>query len=57
MHVGGELMPDYERMYHLLFNAITNAVEHLKNGKAETACNVLICAQQEAEEVYIEAGE
>ena len=57
MHAGGELMPDYERMYHLLFNAITNAVEHLKNGKAETACNVLICAQQEAEEVYIEAGE
>lgn len=50
-------MPDYEKLYHLLFNAITDALDVLDQGDAQTARATLIRAQQQAEELYIVAGE
>ena len=50
-------MPDYEKLYHLLFNAITNALRQIEAGSPDAARFLLILAQQEAEEIYIEAGE
>lgn len=38
-------MPDYQRMYRGLFNAVTDAIELLQK------------AQQDAEEIYISEGE
>ena len=43
-------MPDYEKLYHILFNAVTDAIELLPEGEAKEQ---LIKAQQECEEVYI----
>ena len=50
-------MPDYEKLYHLLFNAITDALRKIETGDAETARFLLVRAQQQAEELYIETGE
>lgn len=50
-------MPNFERLYHLLFNAITDAREKLESSEPETARFLLIRAQQTAEEAYIESGE
>ena len=50
-------MPDYEKMYLLLFSAITDALRQIEAGRPEAARFLLIRAQQEAEEIYIEAGE
>jgi hypothetical protein len=38
-------MPDYRKMYFMLFNAVTSAVEHLQN------------AQNEGEDTYVESEE
>ena len=48
---------DYEKMYHLLFNAITDALEHLDAQNYGKAKGTLIAAQQKAEEIYIESAE
>ena len=48
-------MPDYEKMYHILFNAITNALRELEAGRAGEAARLLMEAQKETEELYIEA--
>ena len=50
-------MPDYEKLYHLLFNAITDAVERIAQGEPESARFLLIRAQQAAEETYLLAGD
>ena len=47
-------MPDYEKLYHILFNAATDAVEKLPEGEAR---DILISAQQKCEEIYIEEEE
>lgn len=47
-------MPNYEKLYHLLFNAITDALEMMGSGNPETARVLLVRAQQNAEELYIE---
>ncbi len=47
----------FRRMYFLLFNRITDAIEALQRGNVEEARTILICAQQEAEELYIEGKE
>ena len=47
-------MPIYEKLYHTLFNAVTDAVELLPECAAREK---LIKAQQDCEELYIEAGE
>ena len=48
-------MPDYEKMYHLLFNAITDALEQIEQQNFGSAKDLLIAAQQKTEEVYITA--
>lgn len=54
---GGVIMPDYEKLYHLLFNTITDALRRIEAGSLDAARFLLIRAQQEAEEIYIKAGE
>lgn len=48
-------MPDYKKLYHLLFNAITEALKALAAGRTDSAKLLLICAQQTAEERYLAA--
>ena len=52
-----EAVPDYEKLYHLLFNAITDAAERIAQGEPESARFLLIRAQQAAEEAYLLAGD
>ena len=47
----------FKKMYLLLFNRITDAIEAIERGDAARAKTVLICAQQDAEELYIEGTE
>ena len=47
-------MPDYEKLYHLLFNAITDALEEMENQNYGEAAALLRKAQLNAEEAYIE---
>lgn len=47
-------MPDYEKLYFQLFAAMADAVEVIKTANYGTAKEILIRAQQEAEEDYIE---
>ncbi|MBR5342404.1 MAG: hypothetical protein IK149_00740 [Oscillospiraceae bacterium] len=47
----------FKRMYLLLFNRITDALEALGRGSAEQARAILIRAQQDAEELYLEGTE
>lgn len=49
-------MSDKE-LYHLLFNAITDALEELKKLNIGKAMALLIAAQQKAEEGYLEREE
>ena len=50
-------MPDYQKMYTLLFNAVTDAVESLEAQNYGAARDVLVTAQRAAEELYIQAEE
>ena len=50
-------MPDYEKLYHLLFNPITDAVEHLERKESSLARFLLMEAQRKAEELYISSEE
>ncbi len=45
----------YKTLYHLLFNAITDALRALDAGETDKARELLIFAQQSAEERYLEA--
>ena len=47
----------FKRMYLLLFNRITDALGALEQGDAVQAKAVLIRAQQDAEELYLEGTE
>lgn len=47
-------MPDYQKLYTLLFNAVTDAVEELERMNFGAARERLISAQQQAEERYLE---
>lgn len=46
---------DYEKLYLLLFNAITDALKQMESQNFGTAKETLITAQQEAEELYMSA--
>ena len=46
-------MPDYQRMYTTLFNAVTDAVSCIQQGNSDRAEELLIQAQQKTEELYI----
>ena len=48
-------MPDYGKLYRLLFNAITDALRSLDAGDAIAARALLIAAQQQTEALYFEA--
>ena len=50
-------MENYKKMYLLLFNAITDALEKLEELDFGTAKQNLIAAQQGTEEMYIETEE
>ena len=47
-------MPDYQKLYTLLFNAVTDALADLEQLNIGTAKVRLMAAQQQAEELYIE---
>ena len=44
----------YERMYKILFNAITDALDTIPNGRAR---EILKQAQLETEELYVEGSQ
>ncbi len=46
-------MENYQKMYSLLFNAITDALAQIENQNYGDAKDMLISAQQKAEEIYI----
>ena len=48
---------DYKKLYFHLFNVLTDAIEEIETGNAFTARDMLIRAQQEAEELYIDGEE
>ena len=45
----------YKKMYYLLFNAVTDALEDLVNQDNTAAWVRLVKAQREAEEAYLSA--
>lgn len=47
----------YKKMYFILFNAITDALEAMKAQNFGAATDILIRAQQASEEVYLSAPE
>ena len=46
-------MPDYQKLYTTLFNAVTDAIERIQQHNPAAAEKILIQAQQETEELYI----
>ena len=48
-------MENYQKMYFLLFNAITDALAQIEDQNYGDAKDILISAQQKAEELYITA--
>ena len=46
---------EYKKLYHLLFNAITDALEQMESQTYGDAHELLVAAQQKAEEIYITA--
>lgn len=47
----------YQKMYTLLFNKITDALEQMEKGNLDCARELLMSGQMEAEEIFIEAVE
>ena len=47
-------MEELPRYYLALFNGVTDALEALEQGDCQRAKALLIAAQQQAEELYIE---
>jgi hypothetical protein len=50
-------MMDYEKLYRILFNGITDALDVFEREGYQCAKEVLVKAQQAAEDYYIESGE
>ena len=48
-------MEDYAKLYHLLFNAIIDALEQMNAQNFSSAKETLVSAQQKAEDLYITA--
>jgi len=46
-------MPDYQKMYISLFNAVTDAIYALQRGEKEGALLILIQAQRKSEEIFL----
>ena len=49
------IMPDYEKLYHLMLNASEDALEALEAGNPDWARLALLEAEQKAEDMYVEA--
>ncbi len=47
---------NYEKMYHLLFNAITDALEQMEKQNLGSAKDLITTAQQKTEEIYMESA-
>ena len=47
---------NYEKMYHLLFNAINDALEQMEKQNLGSAKDLLTTAQQKTEEIYMESA-
>lgn len=47
-------MPDYQKLYVHLFQALTKSIEALERQDFGTARELLIQGQQEAEELYLD---
>lgn len=45
---------DYQKLYTLVFNACTDAIEQMDANNYGIAGEILVKAQQEAEELYLE---
>ncbi len=50
-------MPDYQKMYHILFNAISDGLEELERLNIGQAKEYLREGQAHTEELYISQGE
>ena len=50
-------MPNYQKLYTMLFNSITDAISLLEDFEFLKAKNVLMKAQQDAEEEYLSCDE
>jgi len=50
-------MVDYERLYSILFNGITDAIVSLEKQNYGQTKDYLIRIQQKAEDIYIQMGE
>ena len=48
------MLADYEKLYHYLFNRITDALGELDAGRVAAARTVLAAAQIRTEEMYID---
>ncbi|MDD5912727.1 MAG: hypothetical protein PUC62_00345 [Oscillospiraceae bacterium] len=48
---------DYEVLYHLMVDASERAIEAIERQNCAAAKDILIRAQQDAEELYISANE
>ncbi len=48
-------MPNYEKMYFRLFNAVSDAIEEMDRCKYCAASEILIKAQLTCEELYLQA--
>lgn len=49
------IMPDYKKMYLHLFNHVSDALEALEQQNFDQAKEILIAAQQQAEDEYVES--
>lgn len=47
----------YKKLYLKLFNAVTDAIELMEEGRPMTAKDLLVRAQQDCEELYIRQEE
>ncbi|NLT14391.1 MAG: hypothetical protein GXY05_08615 [Clostridiales bacterium] len=50
-------MPDYEKLYRIVFNGITDALDAIEREEYQRAREILVKAQQAAEDYYVEDGE
>lgn len=50
-------MENFPKYYTRLFNGVTDAIEALREQNYIKAQDILIRAQQDAEEIYLEAGD
>lgn len=50
-------MADYRKMYTVLFNAITNALECLEGNDTAGILRILTKAQADTEEIYLETDD